>query len=444
MATLHGFPILVTGQRWCVVDMPDAWAIMDSLDTVPTPAFQYQKDESGWRDAVAQLQRTDASPPVVPSLVVPLAPPPVRQGRRSFALARFGILFSAAILGVSAWLPWATIQVSLNGGPSSSERGDLFTIMSHGWRNSVADILVALAVIAGLQALVLPFRRISLASSIIGFLALVPVILGVTQIHTYTGSGFSHPPVSIGYGIYVAFGGCVLLMMAWAMFPTGLKGSRKRSAAPELGFPTPAKSSHVMEGLSPLAPPPPPPTTTSTAPAPSPAAAGIESGEPAKVATEFSGLPTLGAAMAQLAEHDRQVLVGTPSTPPAPVVAAPEPVVVAPVAAPEPVVVAPVVTEAPQELEEVESVAEPEPLAAAAVIADPEPVVTEPLAEPVMADVPEPVIAESSPIDSQPVDSGQEDSFPPGWYTDYADSSILRYWDGAEWTEHTHPVTADN
>ena len=118
MATLHGFPILVTGERWCVVDMPDSWAIMDSLDAVPTPVFQYQKDDSGWREAMAQLKRSDTRPPTVPTVVAPMAPPPVRHGRRQFSLARFGILLSSIILGVSPWLPWATIQVSLNGGPS--------------------------------------------------------------------------------------------------------------------------------------------------------------------------------------------------------------------------------------------------------------------------------------------------------------------------------------
>jgi Protein of unknown function (DUF2510) len=28
---------------------------------------------------------------------------------------------------------------------------------------------------------------------------------------------------------------------------------------------------------------------------------------------------------------------------------------------------------------------------------------------------------------------------PPGWYVDYTDSTIRRYWDGAAWTEHTAP-----
>ena len=27
-----------------------------------------------------------------------------------------------------------------------------------------------------------------------------------------------------------------------------------------------------------------------------------------------------------------------------------------------------------------------------------------------------------------------------GWYTDNADPSILRWWDGIQWTAHTTPV----
>jgi hypothetical protein len=28
----------------------------------------------------------------------------------------------------------------------------------------------------------------------------------------------------------------------------------------------------------------------------------------------------------------------------------------------------------------------------------------------------------------------------PGWYPDHADPTIVRYWDGDRWTEHTHPA----
>ena len=76
----------------------------------------------------------------------------------------------------------------------------------------------------------------------------------------------------------------------------------------------------------------------------------------------------------------------------------------------------------------------------------------EPVAEPVPPAVPaEPQVtaplAESVPVESEPVATEAEpesaDDFPPGWYADYADESLLRYWDGAQWTEHTHPATAD-
>ncbi|MGC0252414.1 DUF2510 domain-containing protein [Pseudactinotalea sp. Z1748] len=32
---------------------------------------------------------------------------------------------------------------------------------------------------------------------------------------------------------------------------------------------------------------------------------------------------------------------------------------------------------------------------------------------------------------------------PAGWYPDHHDASLLRYWDGAQWTQHTHPAAGD-
>jgi hypothetical protein len=87
-----------------------------------------------------------------------------------------------------------------------------------------------------------------------------------------------------------------------------------------------------MEGLTPTTPAPP--------------------SRPNRDTAEFGGLPTLGAALAQLAQHDQPVVVATPA---------------------------------------------PEPRAA----------------------------------------------YPAGWFADYADPALLRYWDGTQWTEHTHPSKPD-
>jgi len=411
MATLHGFPILVTGQRWCVVDMPEHWAIMDSLDAVPTPVFQFKKDESGWREAVAQLQRSDTVPPTIPMVVVPAAPQPVRHGRRQFSLARIGIFLGSIILGVSPWFPWATIQVSLNGGPTSSIHGDLFKIMSHGWRNSVAEILVGLAGVCAVQALVLPFPRIALASAIIGFLSLVPVILGVTQVHTYVGPGFSHPPVSIGYGVFVAFGGCLLLIMAWAVFPTGLRRPPKRTWGPVLAMTGPARSGPVMEGLTPFTPPLPPAKPMPVPPLDAVGASGPADDPPDAV--KLSGLPTLGAALAQLAEQDRQVEAAAP----------------------------PAVLANHDQSPASPSSVPPDSPPAEHHQPDPSPAVPEPTdSDPTEMEAAGPAEMESV----GPTEMEAADAYSPGWYADYADNSLLRYWDGAQWTEHTHPATSDH
>jgi hypothetical protein len=333
MATLHGFPILVTGRRWCVVEMPDCWAIMDGLDTVPQAAFRFPKDDSGWRDVVAQLQRTDAPTPTNRSIAPVATEPRLRQGRRQFSLARFGIFFSSIILGASAWLPWAIIKGSETGGGNPSDlRGDLFKVLFHGWRSHVAWILVGLAVVCALQALVLPFTRITLISTVIGLVTLVPVIIGITQIHTFTGPDLSHPMVSVGYGVFVAVGGCLLLIMAWAVFPARSRRHRQSPVGIQLEDGGTVRAGTVMEGL------------TLTMPAPP--------SRPNRDTAEFGGFPTLGTTLAQLAQHDQPMAAVSPA---------------------------------------------PEPPAA----------------------------------------------YPAGWFADYADPTLLRYWDGTQWTEHTHPSKPD-
>ncbi|MHB1710936.1 MAG: DUF2510 domain-containing protein [Acidimicrobiales bacterium] len=211
-------------KRWCVVEMSDCWALMDRLDPVPLTASRFPKDETGWRDAVTQLERADWSSPRYQRPNVVSSAPRTTQSRRQFSLSRFGILFSSAILGLSVLLPWAVIRgPSIGGNSRSALRGNLFDVMYHGWRIDVAWILVGLAALGAAQALIMPYHRITLLSTIIGVLALIPVVVSVTQVHTFTAPGLSHPLVSVGYGAYVALGGSLLSMVTWALFPNRAK-----------------------------------------------------------------------------------------------------------------------------------------------------------------------------------------------------------------------------
>ena len=56
----------------------------------------------------------------------------------------------------------------------------------------------------------------------------------------------------------------------------------------------------------------------------------------------------------------------------------------------------------------------------------------------------EPEVTEPQGPDPDGTGPAEQEAYPPGWYADYADTSLLRYWDGTEWTEHTHPATADH
>jgi len=228
MATLHGFTVLFSGQRLCIVEMPDCWAIMNTLDAFPQAIHRFQKDEQGWREAVIQLNRSDAPDPTSPTVAAAKRAPVVanpalaKNPRRQFAISRIGIFITAVVLGLSVRMPWAVIHK-----PTITYKGDLFSILNHGWRTNVAQLLVAVAVFCAIQALAFPFKRIKMFSSISGIVALGLVLISITQIHTYVSpANFSNPKVSFGYGAFVALGTSAVLIMAWAVFPSRMRQSR--------------------------------------------------------------------------------------------------------------------------------------------------------------------------------------------------------------------------
>lgn len=388
MATLHGFPVLLEGRRLCIVDMPDCWGIMNSLDTFPQAAFRFPKDEAGWRDAVAQLQRSDVPEPAFKRAPVVASQGVVTNPRRQFSIARIGIFLTAAVLAAMPWQPWSVVHH----GPVTF-KGDLFSFMDHGWRQDVAWILVGLAAFGALQALILPFDRVKLFGSLSGFVTLVPVLLGFTQVHTFDPAGLPSPRVSVGIGAWVALGACALLVMSWAIFPTKMRRSPQvrrdplgeygvvNSFSAGTGPGSPGPDAGIgARGVGPAGPAPPP-------------AAGryVKQPEGPGGKALVDGLPTLGAALTALAQHgpigptDDQTADGTGANGDSRDVATWSP---------------------------------------------PSPIYRNPVPMPVTQIQPQ----------TQPQPAGG--AHPAGWYADYADPSGLRWWDGQQWTDHTHPAGA--
>jgi len=417
MATLHGFPILLAGQRMCIVEMPDCWAIMNSLDSFPQASFRFQKDDAGWREAVAQLSRSDAPDPNatnVPSKrkAVVVNPVLITNNRRQFAISRFGICLTGIALALTVRLPWAVIHHG-----TTVYKGDLFAIMSHGWRKNMAYALIAVGAFAAVQALAFPFKRIRLFSSISGFVALVFVLMSMTQIHTYVSpKHFPNPDVSVGYGAYAALGLCLVLIMAWAIYPTRMRRSKHAAVDPLgqygsvddfTGAGTLSGYGGANSGGSPAGVTlaagaaatgqPPPPSGRYVKQAQSPPA---QPGGP----TQLEGLPSLGAALTELAQQNRT----------APGTAAQQQAAKASGQSGGATWTPP-----PSVQQAAASSSSRQPAYAGRPVSGP-------------AGVPPPPQVQSPPEVRQPA----------GWYADYADPAYLRWWDGAQWSEHTHPVGA--
>jgi len=299
METLHGFPILIAGPRFSVVEMPDCWAIMDGLDPFPRAVFRYQKDDDGWREAAGQVQRCNSPSAPAPTMPSGASTARVRNSRRQFSIPRIGIFLSSVLLGVSAYLPWAVIRSPATAhGPASTVHGTLFQVLFHGWRRGIATALVVLAVFCALQALLFSFQRIKLVAFLVGVVAVGLTVIAITQVHLFTG-GVQQPSATIGYGSYVALGSCALLILSWALFPSRLRKSPAVPIDPLNGYQAPTTFPGTDNGVAPNGP------TGSAANgrgAHSRTPDGPRRPTPAQPGgpVHFTGLPALGSALAQL------------------------------------------------------------------------------------------------------------------------------------------------
>lgn len=383
MTTVHGFTVRLAGERLVVVEMPDCWAVMNRYDAFPRALGRFPKDEAGWSAAVVELRRSEASTASLAGRRLPTRTRYRPDARKQLSLPRIGVLLVAVLLGGSSLLPWATT--------GAHTHLTLFGVLDSGWRRSVAWLLVAVAGLAALESQLARFERVRVLAFLLGVVAAVPVVAAYQQENHLTRFAFFSSGVGRGLhpapGTYVGAAACVLLLLAWAIFPAPKRTGR----AEPVDLPASATGVDGFAATPQLAPAVPPADpagdthpvgTTAVGATPvgaAPAAHRIPE-PPALLAPDhhqpgpirLSGLPPLGEALAQLARAEQaHAHAGEAS------------------------------------------------------------------GNPVVATAAGPGTGNGTGLASSA--PAPAPSFPAGWYPDYAVPGQLRYYDGTAWTAHTHP-----
>ncbi len=125
------------------------------------------------------------------------------------------VVLCAAVLAVSAWLPWLTSRA--DGGGRANAIGGIVGKMSvppPGF--GVGQLIVLLAstlVVAGAMAARGLFGRLASSAALAISVLLVVLTMWYYRLYVYT-------PVSAGYGLYLgaAAAVCAVLLSVWAMF----------------------------------------------------------------------------------------------------------------------------------------------------------------------------------------------------------------------------------
>jgi hypothetical protein len=130
------------------------------------------------------------------------------------ARAGWFVALGAAILAVSAWLPWLTTTVG-GGGHANAIGGSVGNLVlppRFGSGQLIVLFASVLIVAGAMAARGLSARWASVAALVISLL-LVDLVVSYYRLNV-------HPPVSAGYGLYIGAGGVVaaVLCSVWALF----------------------------------------------------------------------------------------------------------------------------------------------------------------------------------------------------------------------------------